>query len=138
MVRIKYIVDEKIRQHFNQRIVGVSNSITAIKMITPTKNIQKTTRSLLVRLNPCNYNKLLIELYCIGFLALTIGVNLASVVVKNNLRTVSAIYQYLPSLLRFLDLAPRVLLSVIFPLTTYAKNPKNRKYARTLIGEDRL
>ena len=107
-------------------------------MITPTKNIQKTTRSLLVRLNPCNYNKLLIELYCIGFLALTIGVNLASVVVKNNLRTVSAIYQYLPSLLRFLDLAPRVLPSVIFPLTTYAKNPKNRKYARTLIGEDRL
>jgi hypothetical protein len=84
----------------------------------------------IVTLNNSPYNKILIEVFQIGFVLLAMAINLTAFVVKKNLNNGESVYGYSQTLLCFLDLAPRILLSIVLPLAIHIRNPEIQKYTK--------
>ena len=126
--RGKYILEEKKRQRVNQHAVNLSNRIEAMDMNIHNNNSQPAVGNILVRLNTAAHNKTLLEVYHISFLTFAIAVNLASLIVKKTLKNNGIVEDYSHALLCFLDLTPRILLSVILPMMICARNPEMQTY----------
>ena len=82
-----------------------------------------------VLLNTTAYNKILVEVYQLAFFTIAMPIVLASAVVKGNLR-INGVGEHSHILLCFLDLAPRILVSIVLPITVHACNPEIRRYIK--------
>ena len=80
-------------------------------------------------LNTAAYNKILVEVYQIAFLTLALTIRIASSFVKRNLRA-DGLEEHSHILLCFLDLSPRILVSIVLPFTIHARNPEIRMYIK--------
>ena len=152
-VKIKYFTIERNQQHFNasRRIHPMEDERkTAPNITKPTHS--KDTVELRVRckknndnnetqhppneqksinLNTVAYNKVLVEVYQIAFLTLALAIGLATEYVKRDLRIKKA-EEYPLLMLYFLDLLPRILVSLVLPICVHLCNPEIQKYIKRL------
>ena len=84
----------------------------------------------IVPINNYPYNKILIEVFQMAFVMTSIAITLTVVAVKKNLNDGERVHQYSQAFLCFLDLAPRILLSIILPLAIHIRNPEIQKYIK--------
>ena len=80
------------------------------------------------RHNTTAHNKILLEIYHLSFLALAGVVALASTTIKENLKNKDVLEEYSRALLCILDLAPRLLISVLLPTAIYVRNQEVQNY----------
>ena len=128
-----YILDEKKRQRLNQPGINPKNGGEDIEMRMASTNSQHAENCWSVehaRLNTVSYNRIIVEVYHIGILTLAITVTLAAVAAKKAMKKEFTAEDYSPTLLRFLDLTPRVLYSLIVPMTIYVRIPEIQAYVR--------
>ena len=101
--------------------------------ISPNNRQLHTSRNeQIVTINNTPYNKILIEVFQIGFFMLAIAMNLTVIAVKKNLNKGKSVHEYSQALLCFLDLAPRILVSIVLPLAIHIRNPEIRKYIKDI------
>ena len=86
----------------------------------------------IVILNNSPYNKILIDVFLIVFALSAIAINLIGVVVKKNLDDGESVYKYSKTLLCFLDLAPRILFSIVLPFSIHIRNPEILKHTKSM------
>ena len=86
------------------------------------------------KLNNSPHNKILIEVFQICFITIVIAMSLTVVRVKNDLMSSNGVNGYTRKWLCFLDLAPRILVSIILPLAIHIRNPEIRKYIKGVFG----
>ena len=132
------MLEEKKHQIRNQPTNNLKNRGEDMEMNISTNNAQPVVQNILARLNNVVYNKSILEVYHIAFLTFAIAVTLVGVVVKRNLRNnVSNVEEYSHTILCFLDLTPRILFSIILPMTIYVWNPEMQTYIRGLFRIER-
>jgi len=146
LFKFKHFVEEKKIQHSNsvRRIqpenILDNNLSFAIELKSRTKIKRKNdeTEPSQVenppqenRLNTAVYNKILIEVYQIAFCTLGFLISLMASVMKNNMK-VEEIGETSIAMFYFLDLSPRILVSLVLPITIHFRNPEIRKYIRGL------
>ena len=124
--------EERKHQNRNQPTNNLKNRGKDMQMNTSTDHPHPIVENILARLNNVVYNKLILEVYHIAFLTLAITVTLVVVGVKRNLRNNVSVEEYSHTILCFLDLTPRILFSIILPMTIYARNPEMQAYIKGL------
>ena len=82
-------------------------------------------------LNNIVYNTILMELYQIVFMMIVIILQLTSGVVKNSLSP-TTVAETSRVLLCFLDLAPQISASLVFPIMIHVRNPEIRKHIKRI------
>ena len=79
------------------------------------------------QLNTSVYNKILVEVYQISFCTIGFLISLVASVMKENVN-VEETGENSIAMLYFLDLSPRILVSLVLPITIHFRNPEIRKY----------
>ena len=126
-IKVKHLLDEKKRKSLN-----VSISRNEIEMRKRDRQHHTSRHGNLVRLNNSPYNKILVEVYLVGFIMLAIAIHLAGVAVKKNLNDGERVHNYSRKFLWLLDLAPRILSSIILPVVIHIRNPEIKKHFKGL------
>ena len=85
----------------------------------------------LARLNTAAYNKIIVDVYHMSFITASIVLNLLCLYVKRDTR-MNGVGGYPYLLLYFVDLAARILLSVVLPAAVHIHNPEIKKYVRQI------
>ena len=88
------------------------------------------------KFNTTAYNKILVELYQITFYTITMTIALVATSVKKGLDS-HKIEAYSKFGLYFLDLTPRILLSIVLPSSIHFNNPEIRRYIKRLFKNTR-
>ena len=121
-----------------QRGKGLKNSIEPMEMMNPKNPPRTNDLNKWANLNTVAHNKTFVEVYHISLLVLVIIVNLASVAIKKQFQRKVSVTFYFQELLCFLDLAPRISLSLILPIAILIFNPAIQQYIKRFFkGETR-
>ena len=107
---------------------NAGNRIDDIEMNAANHNLHKTFGNKTVRLNTSVHNKIFLEVYHLFFLTLIVAANITIVAVNRQFKDEFTMGGYSHVLLCFLDLAPRISMSVLLPVTVYVLNPEMQNY----------
>ena len=144
LFKVKHLVEEKKNQYSNavRRIQPdniLDNNLSSAVELKSRNNMNDDIDPSPVempphenRLNTSVYNKILVEVYQISFCTIGFLIGFMAARMKKRM-TVEEIVETSPALLYFLDLSPRILVSLVLPITIHFRNPEIRRYIRGLL-----
>ena len=117
---------------------GARNGVNDIEMDAANNSFRTTNGNKVVRLNTSAHNKIFLDVSQFFFLVLIVAVTITCVAVNRQFKGDFKMGGYSRVLLCFLDLAPRISMSVLLPVAVYVSNPEIQNYIRGLFKCQRL